>query len=56
MNGTIKNILERRSIRAYKPEQISTLELNTILEAGKFAPSAMNGQPWHFTVIQNNTM
>jgi nitroreductase len=52
MNGTIKTIMERRSIRAYKPDQIKEEELNTILEAAKFAPSAINEQPWHFTVIQ----
>jgi nitroreductase len=53
MNETIKNILSRRSIRSYKNEQIKDEELNLILEAGKYAPSAMNQQPWHFTVIQN---
>lgn len=24
------------------------------MEAGKFAPSGMNRQPWHFTVVQNS--
>lgn len=53
MNEIIKAILSRRSIRKFKSEQISDDELNSILEAGKFAPSAMNQQSWHFTVIQN---
>jgi nitroreductase len=53
MNETIKSILSRRSIRKYKDEQISDEELQAIIEAGKFAPSAMNQQSWHFTVIQN---
>ena len=52
MNETIKTIMERRSIRAYKPEQIKEEELNIILEAAKFAPSAINEQPWHLTVVQ----
>ena len=56
MNETIKNILERRSIRAYKDEQIKDEDLETILECGKFAPSANNLQPWHFTVIQNQDL
>lgn len=53
MNETIKNIMNRRSIRNYKEEQIKDEELQAILDAGRFAPSAMNQQSWHFTVIQN---
>lgn len=53
MNQTIQAIKSRRSIRVYKPEQIQDTELNAILEAGLYAPSAMNAQPWHLTVIQN---
>jgi len=53
MNETIKNIMNRRSIRKYKEEQIKDEELQAILDAGRFAPSAMNQQSWHFTVVQN---
>lgn len=53
MSETIKAILERRSIRAFKEEQIKDHELESILEAGKYAPSAANQQSWHFTVVQN---
>jgi nitroreductase len=53
MNETMKNLLNRRSTRAYKPEQIKDDELSMILEGGRFAPSAINEQPWHFTVVQN---
>ena len=53
MNETLETLLNRRSIKVYKNEQIKAEELQTILEAGKFAPSAMNEQPWHFTVVQN---
>lgn len=56
MNETLKSIFDRRSIRQYKQEQIREEELQTILEAGKFAPSAMNQQSWHFTVVQNKAM
>ena len=31
-------------------------ELQAILEAGIWAPSGHNGQPWHFTVIQNKEL
>ncbi|MDP4143842.1 MAG: nitroreductase [Bacillota bacterium] len=53
MNEAIKTILNRRSTRKYTEKQIKDEELETILEAGRFAPSGMNKQPWHFTVVQN---
>ncbi|MDD6032684.1 MAG: nitroreductase family protein, partial [Oscillospiraceae bacterium] len=37
-------ILSRRSIRAYKPEQISDEALQTLLTAAEYAPSGMNQQ------------
>ncbi|KNY29459.1 nitroreductase [Pseudobacteroides cellulosolvens ATCC 35603 = DSM 2933] len=53
MNDIIKNILTRRSIRAFKEDQISEEELNTILVAGSYAPNGMGEQNWKFTAIQN---
>jgi nitroreductase len=53
MNETLKSIMSRRSIRNFGEEQIKDEELHLILQAGKFAPSAMNQQSWHFTVVQN---
>ncbi|MCL1978759.1 MAG: nitroreductase family protein [Methanomassiliicoccaceae archaeon] len=52
-NDTVRAIMERRSIRKYKPQQITEQELNTIIECGLNAPSGMNTQNWHLTVIQN---
>lgn len=56
MNLVIENIKKRRSIRKYLPEQIKETELNEIIEAGVYAPSAHNDQSWHFTVIQNKEL
>lgn len=53
MNEAINTLLNRRSIRVFKEEQLKENKLMTILEAGQFAPSAMNEQCWHFTVVQN---
>lgn len=53
MNEVLKTIRNRRSVREYKSEQIIREHLDQIIEAGILAPSAMNEQPWHFTVIQN---
>jgi len=46
-------IFERRSIRKYKPEEISHEDLLDILESGVMAPSAMNLQQWHFVMIRD---
>lgn len=56
MNETIKIILNRRSIRKYKNEQIKDEELQMILEAGKYAPCGLNQQSTYFTVVQNEKM
>lgn len=53
MNETIKTLLNRRSIRKFKPQQISDDELNAIIECGLSAPSARAQQPWKFVVVQN---
>ena len=44
MNESIKNLLERRSIRAYKKELVPKETLDTILEAGEYSPSGMGQQ------------
>lgn len=56
MNEVLKTIKTRRSVRSYKDEQIKKEELDLILEAAIYAPSAHNKQPWHFTVIQNREL
>jgi len=44
---------ERRSIRTYLDKTISDKEVDMILEAGRWTPSASNKQPWEFLVIRN---
>jgi nitroreductase len=56
MNETLNAIKNRRSIRKFKSEQISDGDIQKILEAGIYAPSAGNRQKWHFTVIQNKSI
>lgn len=56
VNETLQTIRNRRSIRSFKEEQITEEELQTVLEAGLYAPSAVNQQAWHFTVIQNQEL
>ncbi len=53
MKGTIDTILSRRSIRNFTSEEIKEEDIKTILEAGRWAPSGLNNQPWKFIVIKN---
>ncbi len=56
MNETLGVIKQRRSIRRFDARQIPMDALNTILEAALYAPSSMNQQKWHFSVVQNKAM
>lgn len=49
--GVEKLILERRSVRNFKEEPVPDTIIRRVLEAGRFAPSAGNQQPWKFTVV-----
>lgn len=52
-----KNFLElaksRRTTYEYSDKKIALAKLNKILEAGRWAPSCTNTQPWHFVVVSN---
>jgi nitroreductase len=56
MNETLKTLKERRSIRAYRPEQVKEADLEAILEAGLWAPSGMNLQSPVMVVVQDKTV
>lgn len=47
-------IKTRRSIRKYRRDTVSEEEINKILEAGRWAPSADNSQPWRFIVLRSH--
>ena len=41
------------AVRNYQDKAVPEDSLRRILEAGRLTGSSMNGQPWHFLVIQN---
>ena len=46
----------RYSCRSYEADRpVEAEKLQAILEAGRIAPSACNGQPYHFTLCQGET-
>jgi nitroreductase len=51
-NPTLAAIRERRSANMFASEPpVSDEQLGAILEAGRWAPSAFNSQPWDFVVV-----
>lgn len=46
----MKAIIDRRSIRKYKPDTVEKKDIETIIKAGILAPSAKNRQPWKYIV------
>ena len=46
-------IRTRRSIRQFRNGPVSDDAVNEILEAGSWAPSGKNNQPWKFAVIRD---
>lgn len=51
-----ETLLNRRSIRKYTDQKISSQDINTMLKAAMYAPSAMNTQAWHFIVIEDKNI
>ncbi len=49
----LEPIRNRRSVRAYKDQEVEEDKLNRVLEAGRLAPSAKNRQEWKFIVVRD---
>ena len=50
-NAVLDVIRSRRSVRRYRPDPVPPEALEAVLEAALWAPSACDGQPWHFTAL-----
>lgn len=50
---TIEAIKTRRSVREFTDENVGDEAITSILEAGRWAPSGLNNQPWRFIVVRN---
>ncbi|MBN1133794.1 MAG: nitroreductase family protein [Methanosarcinaceae archaeon] len=53
MPEVIDTILSRRSVRTFTNESVGKTHINTILDAGRWAPSGLNNQPWRYIVVQD---
>lgn len=52
MSTIIDMIRSRRSVRDFTDETVSKDAINAILDAGRWAPSGLNNQPWRYIVVQ----
>jgi nitroreductase len=55
-SGPAGSILNHYAARNFIAGSVPKADLDLILQAGIKAPSAGNRQPWHFTVVQNQTL
>ena len=51
MSETIKAIMDRYSCRDFEGSPLTDEQVKVLTEAALAAPSAMNRQPWHITVV-----
>lgn len=56
MEEVIKLLKERRSIRKYQKKEVPENIIKGIIDCARFAPSAINIQPWEFIVITDGEM
>jgi len=53
-HAVLDAIRSRRSVRQYSDDPVSGDDLSAILEAGRWAPSGLNNQPWRFAVVRDS--
>ena len=49
-------IRQRRASRDYRPDPVTAPMLRQLIDAAIWAPSAMNAQPWHFSVVTDSAL
>ena len=55
-NAVLETIAARRSHRAYAETPVTEEQLQAILDACLQAPSAINRQPWHVSVVRDRKL
>ncbi|MDP2002002.1 MAG: nitroreductase family protein [Desulfurivibrionaceae bacterium] len=57
MSSSILNAIEqRRSIRTFTGQPVELAALYDIIQAGVWAPSGLNNQPWRFVIVTDATI
>ncbi len=55
-NPVLDAIFHRRSVREFEDRDVAPDLIRQILEAGRWAPSGLNNQPWRFAVVTSPEM
>jgi nitroreductase len=55
-NEVLEAIKQRRSIYQFKPEPVPNEKITAVLEAGHWAPSYANSQPWEFITVTDSKL
>jgi len=55
-NAIEQAVFERRSVRNFKDQPVPEPLIRRVLEAGRFAPSGGNCQPWKFIVVTDKAL
>ena len=56
MNETLKAIFDRRSVRNFTAEPITSEQMQKLAQVALASPTGMNQQPWHFSFVSNNDL
>ncbi len=56
VNATLNTIKKRRSITNFLSKSVNEKVLQDVLEAGRWAPSWLNKQPWKFIVVSDESI
>ena len=54
--GLLELVKKRRSIRRFRSDPVPDEYIEKIIEAGRWAPSGYNSQPWEFLVIKDKVL
>ena len=54
--NVLQAIRERRAVRDFKPDPVCAGKLYHLVSAASWAPSALNEQPWLFTIVTDRTV
>ncbi len=49
-------IKNRRSVREFLDKEVDDFLIEKILDAGRWAPSGLNNQPWRFAVVRDSEL
>jgi len=54
--NVLKIVKDRRSVRTFQKKEIPGTLLERICEAGRWAPSGLNNQPWRFLILRDKNI